>query len=432
MKITDSPPPVSRGGDGNTVKTLVDANTLVKREPETDDQNSSPTKVGAEFTYSHGLELKCRLSQPKKTDSVKWNSLKGTEDTRDELKLTAYDVIAGVINTHPIQPLEQDSDSSLTRSASPSSSVKLRDGNIHSVTATASSSATTITAPPPSNSSLTKNKDQHSLVQDLDEFSKVMHQVTQEQIAKERRVSFGTELESSVYPNHSRTARRLDPPPYFPMGQSCSIERNGDYYRPPKYAQQSSLPQVDSAYQPKSVTKPQVLLSDPPVSNGNHVPVTPTTPLEHFSNFHSPPHLTLTASHSPGPPACPLPPPYSSTATMSYPYSHDPSYQTTASSVGEWSLQSHPLHSQPTNATQEKLKDTILARVNSCVVALAGQKRPIQESLLPPAKLALLGHHPNTSATLHGYPSPTAVTSPYPTIVSSPYPGSSTIPPFPH
>lgn len=424
MKVTDSPPPVSRGGDNNTVKTLIDADTLVKREPETDDQHSSPTRVGAEFTYGRGLELKRRLSQPKKTDSAKWSSLNGAEDTRDELKLTAYDVIAGVINTHPIQPLEQDSDSPLTHSASPSSGIKLRDGNIHSVTAIASASATTITSlpvPPPSNSTLTKNKDQHSLVQDLDEFSKVMHQVTQEQIAKERRLSFGTELEPPVYPNHSRTSRHLLPP-YFPMGQSCSVERNGDYY---KYTQQAPLPQVDSVYQPKSVTKPQVL-SDPPVSNGSHIPVTPTTPLEHFSNFHpppSPPHLTLTASHSPvhpGPPACPLPPPYSSTATMSYPYSHDPVYQTAASSVGEWSLQSHPLHSQPTNATQEKLKDTLLARANSCVVALAGQKRPIQESLLPPAKLALLGHHPNTSATLHEYPSPTVVTSPYPTIASSP------------
>lgn len=429
MKVSNSPPPVSRGGD--TVKSLPDANTLVKREPETDDQHSSPTKVGTEFTYNHGLELK---RQSKKTDSVKWSSLNGAEDTRDELKLTAYDVIAGVINTHPIQPLEQDSDSSLTQSASPSSSVKLRDGNMNSVTATASASATPITslpAPPPSNPTLTKNKDQHSLVQDLDEFSKVMHRVTQEQIAKERRVSFGTELEPPVYPNHSRTSRHLDPPPYFPIRQSCS-ERNGDYYHPPKYTQQAPLPQVDSVYQPKSVTQPQVLTSDPPVSN---VPVTPTTPLEHFSNFHSPPpppHLTpLTASHSPGPPACPLPPPYSSTATMSYPYSHNPVYQTAASS-GEWSLQSHPLHSQPTNATQEKLKDTILARVNSCVVALAGQKRPIQGSLLPPAKLALLGHHQNTSATLHGYPSPTVVTSPYPTIASSPYPGSSTIPSFPH
>lgn len=447
VKTIDSPPPSSSAGKDNASRTS-DVAVLIKREPESlpepEEPPPSPPRVIPETTphsktESHG-ELKRRLSSKTvKTDSSssKWS---GAED---ELTLTAYDVIAGVINTRSIQPLEQDVDSVHTKvsSASPPSK-KGRENAIHSITPTVSNSTATSTTSACSISSLSKKKD--SLVKDLNEFSKVMHQVAQEQIEKERRVSLGTELEAPVYLSPSNGL------PYHGIGQSHPNEN----YRQ-KYFQLQAAPsnrsQVNATYPPKSAAKSQLVLSglnDPPVSNGNHLPATPTTPLEHFSTFQSS-HLPLAANGSPvlhspqhplhphlangspvlhSPQACPPPPPYSSTATgMCYPF--NTTYQTACSSVGEqWphlSQQALQL-AQHTIDMQESRKDAISARVSSSVVALAGQKRPgCEMNNLPPAKLALLGHplppHSNTSASLHRYP--VHIASPYP-----PYPGASSFP----
>lgn len=318
-------------------------------------------------------------------------------------------MIAGVINTHPIQPLEQDADNAHADASSaslPSSGVKGRSTTTvqtsHSVVPVVSTSTTITTA---------KKKDQHSLVKDLDEFSKVMDQVTQEQKAKERRVSMG-ELEASP----PSVGPRLHGPPLY---QGMSHPNENDYRQ--KYIQLQVAPpnpsQVDPAYQPKNAAKPRLVLpglSDPPVSNGSHLPVTPTTPLEHFSTFHSP-HLPLATNCSPvlpSPQGCPPPPPYSSTASdVCYPY--DAVYQSAGSSIAEQWLPLQP-HTALPRHTQENV------RVSSCVVALAGQKRSGCElNSLPPTKLAY--PPPPLSAPLHRYPD-------HP--LYSPYPGSSST--FPH
>ena len=443
VKTLDSPPPnSSSASSANRTVPPLDASVLIKREPEPvpepEDPPSLLTGVVPETTpYSksdgHG-ELKQRLSTRTDSSSSKWT---GTED---ELTLTAYDVIAGVINTHPIQPLEQDAtDNTKVSSASPPSSSKKGKDN-HSITPTISDSTATATSASCSVSSFTKKKEQHSLVKDLDEFSKVMHQVTQEQIEKERRVSLGAEVETPIYPNQSSDSLL----PYRGgMGQSHPNNFRHKYLE--LQAPPSSRSQVNSTYQPNTATKSQLILpslNDPPASNGNHLPVTPTTPLEHFSAFqlpltandspvlHSPqpcpshPHLPLAATASPvlrSPQACPPPPPYSSTATgICYPYNG--TYLTSGSSE-HWP---HPSQSvqlqQHAIDTQDGLKDNILSRVSSCVVALAGRKRHNCEvNVLPPAKRGVLG--PHTSGSLHRYPD--NISTPYPT-ATPPYPNAYT------
>ena len=387
---------------------------IVKKEPE--EPPSPPSGIIPE-AVSH-TKSECqnqqRSSQSTRTDVSKWTSAPTTtEDTRDELTLTAYDVIAGVISTHPIQPLEKDSDVATSQSSSAKQSLTTFSTSITTTTTSSSSSV------PP----IKSKKDQHTLVQDLDEFSKVMDQVAQEQIAKERRFSSGNELEL-MYSAH-------DPTSYLRMKQSCPVESNG-YFRQ-KYIPNQSNSQVDSTYHHKNAKSQLVLprlcvtAGEPPVSNGNH---TPTTPLEHYS-FQSPsPHIAgspvLSSSQT-----CP-PPPYSSSVTggACYPYT----YQNTTSSISEqWPhIPSHQAlqRSQQTVETQNNLKEGILTRVSSCVVALSGQKRPVHDSVLPPPKLALMGHHhPNTStSSLHGYPNSTV--PPYP--ATSPYPRDSTSVTYPH
>ena len=227
-----SPPPSSKCVES---KAAAFHNVFVKTEPETEEPQLSPAKIGPEetsYSKSDG-ELKRRLSLPAKTGDIsKWS---GSQDTRDELKLTAYDVIAGVISTHPIQPLEPDAESTVTsvNSTSPCSTTAIIQSN--TTTPTVSHSANTSITPSVSVAVVKNKKDQHSLFQDLDEFSKVMHQVTQEQIAKERRVSSGTEVEVGVYPNPSCPPQLHSHPSYLGMGQSRQ-ETNSNYYES-KYIQ---------------------------------------------------------------------------------------------------------------------------------------------------------------------------------------------------
>ena len=385
---------------------VISAGTVVriKKEVDSDDNLSSPSKMAPEIpafdTASEVLDVKHGMTAAK-SGMNKWGALNG-EDSRDELKLTAYDVIAGVISTPPIKPLEQDIDSSHKASRNgvslpASSSSKAGDGQITPpatiTTSCASSSAPPIQQPPSGFKS-----DKQTLDQDLDEFSKVYDQVTQEQKAKERRHSLVNELEPAVY--SQRPTRLLNThSSYLSLGQpSCPLQHSSqdNYYQhlelqPPP----PNRSQVNCAYQGKRIKPPLLPCvsraeSPPPAS---HIPATPTTPLEHFSEGFqsSSPLLALAPPHTPAQP----PPPYSSTAVGYSAFNCD----TAASTSKRW-----PVHSQPTLhsalSEQDNSKEAILAHVNSHIVPLAGQKRPIQEfnGTLPPTKVQI-----GLSSNLHGY-----------------------------
>lgn len=363
-----------------------DSNILIKREAAEAVDCSCNGQEVTPFTKNDPSEVK-QLLNPETTS--KWSS----EDTRDDLKLTAYDVIAGVISTHPIKPLEPEAvESSNAHSTSPASTV-----------VTKLSSVATPTPPPTLSVSTPSKEHHHSLVQDLDEFTKVMHQVTQEQIAKERRDSLASEFEA-VYDSHM-----LSPPPYnAAVGRPVSLKLQSRNFYQQGYTLSPSQPQVKKPFQPRTVMKPKsqpilpstCMLSDPsPSSCSNQVPHTPTTPLEHFSTFQPPPPPLATPmpphQQSSGPQACA----YSSSA-VPYPYSSV--HQPISSSISETWRQSAVQHSvlaQPHTCSQQgNLKETILAHVSSHIVAIAGQKRPIQEPVVPPPKVSSM-----LNSTLHQY-----------------------------
>lgn len=425
-----SPPPKT---DNGLSKVNVIPAELIKREQEdVDDVTlSSPAKEDSDppsfisNSTGHG-EPKRIVSQSLKADKTcNWNSLNGTEDARDELKLTAYDVISGVISTPPIQPLEQDADAACTRS-SPISKPGDSHPNGHTVTTTATITATIPAAH--TNTLTDKKKDQLSLVKDLDEFSKVMHQVTQEQRAKERirRDSLASEMELGSYSSsqsHSTLLMNQSPP--FAMRPLPSHQGNKNYFQQQKYAQHQAHPMQ---VQPKNITKPQGLTpacvrSEPSTSSAtpSHIPATPTTPLEHFSAFHSPPsHLPLPSNQSTRAQGCP-PPPYSSTA-MCYTYGQESLHQSVASSPAteHWSLPVLPHQHSPMPDQPLPMHDNGKERISSCVMALPGQKRTIHElnsSVVPPPSkhpVSLLGHHPSLSSPCGhaSYPCPSA--APFP------------------
>ena len=427
---------------------------LIKREQDGEDTMTSPAKEDPEHppfvskSAGHG-EAKRRLSQSVKVDKMSnWTSLTGPEDGRDELRLTAYDVIAGVISTHPIQPIEQDSDTACSNNSPILTTGKAGEPHPPSLSVTPPTS--TAAAPPLATHTTTltnKKKEQLSLVKDLDEFSKVMHQVTQEQRAKERRRdSLASELEPASYQSHPAHLLNQSSP-YLAMGQPPSHHSSKNYYQQQKYTQLQAPPsaQVDSAYQPKSVTKTPMMLpglsgsvhteSSSSSTAANHVPGTPTTPLEHFSAFHSPPpHLPLASNHSPGVQACPPPPPYSS-AAICYNYTQETIHQSATSSpvTERWSLPTLPQTQQPVqqrppmpDQMQDNSKETILAHVSSRVVSLAGQKRTIQELSspvgAPPTKhpVGLLGHRPASTGAAAGACAHSGYSRPP---GSTPYPG---------
>ena len=446
MHADTSPPVTSLANELPTSPTDVNAAEIcVKKEPTSEEYTSSSSPscktllAKNESSKCRSDELKRRLTLPLKvgnsaTNSSKWTSLSSGEDARDDLKLTAYDVIAGVISTPLIKPLEPEADNGT------SSPLKLTGNKLPTSSTTPTATPTTISAATPE---LSKNKEQHSLVQDLDEFSKVMHQVTQEQRAKERRDSLASELET--YPCHSRDPCLLSPPPYISTGP---IE-NTTFYRQ-KYPPIQTVPpsqSQDRCFHQSSAnvmeSKPRMLLpsptrcvlneAQPPLLSNTKVPQqTPTTPLEHFPSFPSPPgtHLPHPTSQSPAQ-GCP---PHSS-PSISYPYAgHDPMHHVSSTGNENWQLQQSVMHPsvvpqqtqgsqqlilqqqqrsamlQQPHTSQGSLKETILAHVSSRIVAIAGQKRPLQDltgSPIPPPKMkaAMLGHS-TTSGPLHQYHAP--------------------------
>jgi hypothetical protein len=120
VNTTDSPPPASLSDSEVNPSRTVPALISIKREPdyaaELEEPPSSPLRITAPSKSDNHGELKRRLSShtiQTNCSGSKWN---GAEN---ELTLTAYDVIAGVINTHPIQPLEQDADSAHATASPP-------------------------------------------------------------------------------------------------------------------------------------------------------------------------------------------------------------------------------------------------------------------------------------------------------------------------
>ena len=339
----------------------MDTAVFIKREPDTVDYLSSASPCGdgqdmvtgaADFAAikSDSEGHKRRLSFSLKADPSKWGSLCTLErDTRDDLKLTAYDVIAGVISTPPIKPLEPEGENgtsklkplaSLTTGTAPPSTTAT---TILQPTSQATSPVTTPTTSTTSCcTSLPKvTKEQHYLVHELDEFSKIMDAVTQEQTAMELAAA------ETVYSEPSHEPSLVSP--YLSISPSCppreiSVPNNSFYQQ--KYPQvqaaqkQSQVVHQDyhhhqhhqhhhhqqqqqhSASMPAECKSPLLLsgvsgrlsvLSDLPSSSSSQpVPPTPTTPLEHFSSssqlvppttplehftsFSSPSHSYLTTS----------------------------------------------------------------------------------------------------------------------------------------
>ena len=144
-----------------------------------------------------------------------------SDDAGDDLSLSAEDCISGVISTPHIKPLEEGDDILTTPSPATTPTLSRNKTNAHR---TKSTSARATPSPPnpnalsrsgaESNSKLTVKGD---LVQDLDEFTKIMEMVTKEQLAKERQATIST-TQQQMNITSQRARRMTSPPPYYPPG----------------------------------------------------------------------------------------------------------------------------------------------------------------------------------------------------------------------
>ncbi len=391
--VSTPPPPPPPLPPANSLE--MDSIIKIKREPGCE-ATPPPCRTVPNLTKTDNSSselLKRRMTLTLKPEDSKWKLLNDAEDGRDELKLTAYDVIAGVISTPLLKPLETDLDTTYAGKHSKAAVNKPHcppTPTAPVVPLSTLSSATTALKG--------STKDHHSLDQDLDEFSKVMHQVTQEQIAMERQ-----ELKILTTPTSSSSL-----PPYLPpIGQSCPLEIT---------AQNHFYPRLQAG-QPSQV---------PPLPNHHHHPFkgppgggggngstptsakTPTTPLEHYSTFPSPP------PHMPHPPSMGYSYGNSTTSSMSERWPHPPQPHVTRQGV----VSQHP---GPTSS-QGNLKETIMARVSSRVVTVAGQKRPLADASVPPSKMkgptSLHQQYPSapiSSSRGHPYQGPSSLTFPHQT-----------------
>ena len=285
----------------------------VKCEPESEDSlptTSTPTLCSEshEATRSepHPLHLpeQTRESEPRRRESIKAEHFKWDQDNRDDLKLTAYDVIAGVISTPPIKPLEPESDTTsskvvpLTSQSSPNmtvSSQQLTNGASHSPASRVS-------------------KEHQELVHELDQFSKIM-----DEIERAAGNTSGGDSFSVQKTDHKQLYCTTDP-----SQSSTAKESSGSFYRPNlahNYSSSSSpaaehegnlqplqhhgLPvnTKSSSMQRRHIPPRRLtLLNEVPLSPSPQqpaVPITPTTPLEHFLSAPSPTRMmTVSVSYS--------------------------------------------------------------------------------------------------------------------------------------
>ena len=290
----------------------------VKCEPSSDDSPGSVSLGRVELLHSQSVTSSSGSScvpetKPRpgvKPDHFKWINLPSAtsleeQDNRDDLKLTAYDVIAGVISTPPIKPLEPE--------ATDNSSAKAP-----SIAGQSSAPVLTPTSsqlPTAANGSIVpgSRKDQHNLVHELDEFSKIMDEVTQEQTAIELAAATNKELDNfrQLYPSalsgdnlgsfHRHKLSHLASQTQEPLQQRSLFSKE-------KTPVEHGRP---------NVPRPLSLFNEIPASPSrkqHQVPHTPTTPLEHFSlpslspsrtlgaiGQHSQPH-PLTPHKTPGTP----------------------------------------------------------------------------------------------------------------------------------
>ena len=245
---------------------------FIKKEPENFETgghrqcNRSPTTSTASgrrlsLTGKDGKRTQ-RLSTSQKTSSDKMmRSFSISEDLEDDLKLSAADCMGGVISTPPIKPLEEGDDiittpspptsAGLLGSSKSGSSVGSRNGsaaeNISFTGTSTTSNMTTSTTnagqvtshvtghmTSPSNTGqteLTKKpggsvKDTNaSLMQELNDFSKILDEVAMEQRANEERLVLnqpqtdvfrGAQSRDIVAPPHvARPTHLMSPPPYY-------------------------------------------------------------------------------------------------------------------------------------------------------------------------------------------------------------------------
>ena len=253
---------------------------VIKREPdslETHRQCSrSPTASSVNgrrlsLTGKDGKKSQ-RLSTSQKTNCVRSFSLSTSgDDLEDDLKLSAADCMGGVISTPPIKPLEEGDDLTITTPSPPTSagllssskssgSVGSRNGSStenhstsFSAAATTSHSTSLLTSAShvtsPTNNvqaDLTKkpaggvvnssNSTNASLMQELDDFSKILDEVevAMEQKANEERYQrttdafHGTQAHETT-PHVPRPSHL--PPPYYPAS-AASKPGAQQYYGP--------------------------------------------------------------------------------------------------------------------------------------------------------------------------------------------------------
>ena len=246
------------------------AKVFIKKEPDSVESggqnrhcNRSPTTSTASGRRLslNGKDSKRsqRLSTSQKASSdTLMRSFSMSDDLEDDLKLSAADCMGGVISTPPIKPLEEGDDMITTpspptsagvlgSSKSGGSSVGSRSGsaaenaNFSGASTGSHVTASTTTAgqvtSPNSMNQAEMNKkvgmmpsanvkDNASLLQELDDFSKIMDEVAMEQRAnEERRVlnqppdvfhPHGTQSHDMVGTSHvPRPSHLISPPPYY-------------------------------------------------------------------------------------------------------------------------------------------------------------------------------------------------------------------------
>ena len=234
-----------------------------------------PNGSSSNGTDTPGLPKKKRRLSLKGSDILTPSSLKGrsftgscSDDLENDLKLSADDVISGVISTPLIKPLEEEESMITTPSPPLSASAPKNEPPSSSSTPSSSSSSypsgstcnnsfqdTGTARVAPVTTSSTGLPANYSLKQDLDEFTKVMAQVTKEEIAKERRKSYSsTQLLSddpyraSQPPDMTAQAHLVSPPPYHTTATTARPQQPmvsqppGHYFPATSHPSQHSIP----------------------------------------------------------------------------------------------------------------------------------------------------------------------------------------------
>ena len=290
------------------------AKVFIKKEPDSFESggqnrhcNRSPTTTSASGRRLslNGKDSKRsqRMSTSQKPSSDKlMRSFSMSDDLEDDLKLSAADCMGGVISTPPIKPLEEGDDmittpspptsagvlgSSKSGGSSRSGSAAVENTNIsgasttNHVTASTTTSAGKVTSPNTSISQAEMNKkvglmppsanvkDNASLMQELDDFSKIMDEVAMEQRANEERLvlnqppnvfhrpshAHGTQSHDMVATAHvPRPTHLISPPPYYaataPKPGPSQQYYNHPAGQPPSYA---TTPHGGSSVQDPSI-----------------------------------------------------------------------------------------------------------------------------------------------------------------------------------